>query len=100
MHEGIGESSHSKAMSSHYGRDSTYSKIGARFFWYPMYDDVADFIRSCELCQKQGDIKISTKTELHGVPIPSDVMKHVGVDLCNLPEVDGFHHFVCLYRLF
>ena len=62
-----------------------------------MYDDVADFIRSCELCQKQGDIKISTKTELHSVPIPGNVMKQVSVDLCNLPEVDGFHHlFVCI----
>ena len=97
VHEGIGESSHSKAMSSHHGRDSTYSKIGARFLWYRMYDDVADFIRSCGLCQKQGDIKISTKTELHSVPIPGDVMKQVGVDLCNLPEVDGFHT-ICLFE--
>ena len=52
VHQGIGESSHSTAMSSHYGRDSSYSEIGARFFWYRMYDDVADFIRSCELFVK------------------------------------------------
>ena len=72
-------------------------KIGARFFWYRMYDVAADFIRSCELCQKQGDVKISTKTELHSVPIPGDVMKQVGVDFCNLPEVDEFHYlFVCI----
>ena len=49
-------------------------KLELVFFWYRMYDDVADFIRSCELCQKQGDIKVCTKIELHiGVRTPDGI---------------------------
>ena len=73
VHEGIGESGHSKAMSSHYGRNSTYTKIKNRFFWNRIYDDVADFIKYCELCQKQADLKVNTKTELHNLYADMDV---------------------------
>ena len=37
VHECVGQSTHSKAMASHKGRDSTYSKISERFFWYSIY---------------------------------------------------------------
>ena len=31
-----------KAMASRYERDSTYNKSSAQFFWYSVYNDVAD----------------------------------------------------------
>ena len=37
------------------GRDSTYSKISERFFWYSIYKDVEINIKSCENCQQQCD---------------------------------------------
>ena len=44
IHEGSGDSSHSKAMSAHLGRNPTYEKISAQFFWYGIYDDVSDYV--------------------------------------------------------
>ena len=44
-------------MASHKGRDSAYSKISERFFWYSIYKDVQSYIQSCENCRKQGDLK-------------------------------------------
>ena len=82
IHKGIGESEHSKAMASHKGKNSTYEKVAQRFFWNYIANDVNDFIRSCDQCQKQGDLK-SPKTELKSIPIPASVMKQVGVDICN-----------------
>ena len=41
-------------------------------------------------CQKQGSSTLKTKTELHSIPVPAAVMNQFGVDICNLPEVDGF----------
>ena len=52
VHEGIGQSTHSKAMASHKGRDSTYSKISEDFFWYSVYQNVESYIKSCENCQE------------------------------------------------
>ena len=34
--------------------------------------------------------KSETKTELHVIPVPTAVMNQIGVDICNLPEVDGY----------
>ena len=94
VHCGMGES-----LASHRGKNSTYQTIAARFFWYNISSDVRQFIRTCEQCQKQGDLK-SPKAELKPVPVPSEVMKQVGVDVCNLPNVDGYHHAIVLIDYF
>ena len=41
-------------------------------------------------CQKQGRFTLETKTELHSIPAPTTVMNQVGVDICNIPEGDGY----------
>ena len=38
--------------------------------------------------------------DLQSIPIESEVMKQVGVNLCNLPEVDGFKHLIVLIDYF
>ena len=63
VHSGIGNSEHSKAMASHRGKNSTYEKIAQRFFWYNISNDISDFVKKCEQCQKQGDLK-SPKSDL------------------------------------
>ena len=41
-------------------------------------------------CQKQGSLTFKTKTELHIIPVPTAVMNQIGVDICNLTEVDEY----------
>ena len=99
LHSGIGNSDHSKAMASHRGKNSTYEKIAQRFCWYNISNNISDFVKKCEQCQKQGDLK-SPKADLKPIPIPSTVMKQVGVDICNLPETDGYCHVIVLIDYF
>ena len=77
-------------MASHYGRDSTYNKISARFFWYSIYNDVVDFVKKFMMCQKQESLTRKTKNEPYSIPVPTAVMNKICVDICNLPEVDGY----------
>ena len=49
-----------------------------------------NFVEKCDVCQKQVDLSLKTKTELQNVPIETAVMKQVGIDACNLPKVYGF----------
>ena len=93
IHAGLGEDPHSKALAAHRGRDTTYEKIIARFFWRNIKADVDSFIKECDQCQKQGTLKV-VSTELHSIPVKSEVMHQIGVDLCNLPEVDGYKHLI------
>ena len=99
VHSGFGNSEHSKEMASHRGKNSTYEKIAQRCFWYNISNDISDFVKKCEQCQKQGDLK-SPKADLKPIPIPSTVMKQVGVDICNLPETDGYCHVIVLIDYF
>ena len=94
VHQGLGEELKATALAAHFGRIATYDKIIERFYWYTIYDDVDQFIKNCLRCQKQSSLPKDTDNKLHCVPVPNEVMKQIGVDLCNLPEVDGLKHVV------
>lgn len=36
----------------HFGRDKTRDKIVKRYFWHGMYEDIDEYIKTCEICQK------------------------------------------------
>ena len=52
VHTGIGSSEHPKTMVSHRGKNLTYEQIAQRFFWYNISNDISDFVKKCERCQK------------------------------------------------
>ena len=55
IHEGIGENARSKAMASYRGRESTCQKLSERLFWHGMVNDVKNYIKNCENCQRQSN---------------------------------------------
>ena len=81
-------------MSAHLGRTPTYKKIAARFFWYRIYNNIADYIKKCDRCQRQSSLAPNVKNEMNSVLVSPNVMKQVALDLCLFPEVDGYHHLI------
>ena len=79
VHEGLNETVESVAMSGHRGRDSTYQKVSQRFYWHGIVDDVKNYIRTCQKCQKQGNIIKKIAPELQSIPVESNIMQQVGV---------------------
>ena len=94
IHKGLGENPKAKAMASHRGRDTTYQKVSERFFWYSIFADVSEYVRKCEECQRHGKLQNTISPEMQSIPVPNQVMAQIGVDICNLPDVDGFKHLV------
>ena len=94
IHERSGDTSHSEAMSAHLGRTPTYEKIAARFFWYGIYNDVADYMQNCNRFQRQSSLPPNLKNEMYSVLVSPYVMKQVVLDFCSLPVVDGYHHLI------
>ena len=94
VHEGIGDNSMAKALVAHRDRESTYQKISDRFFWHGMIEDIKEYIKICKSWQQQGKIFKKISPELKCIPVPNEVMKQIGIDLCTLPEVDGFKHLI------
>ena len=81
IHKGAGENVRARALSSHFGRNSTYEKVVKRFYWYSIYEDVNNLIKECTECQKQA-VMPKGQPKLHPISIPSQAMKQVGIDLC------------------
>jgi hypothetical protein len=53
----IVEKCHSSPYGGHYGAFRTHAKIWqSRFFWPTMYQDIKDFVRRCNSCQRHGNI--------------------------------------------
>ena len=96
VHQGIGDDVKAVALAAHYGRSSTYQKVADRFYWYTIYNDVDEYIKKCLRCQKQSSMPKGQENKLHPVPVPTEVMKQIGVDISNLPEVDGYNHVVAI----
>ena len=100
FHEGLGDNAKAIALSSHLGKTSTYQTMTSRFYWYTIVTDVAEYIKSIK-CQRHLAILNNVKHELKSIPVSSNVMKQIGVDLCSLPKVDEFKHvLVCIYYFF
>ena len=84
-------------MASHRGCESTYQKLSERFFWHGMVNEVKNYIKNCENCQRQSNTFKNIFPQLQSIPVPTDVMKQIGIDICKLPEVDGYRHLnVCI----
>ena len=76
-----------------------YDKIAQGFFWYNEAADVNEYVKSYKQCKREGDLR-SPKVQLKSIPVPSSVMKQVGVDICNLPEVNRYLYVVVLIKYF
>ena len=79
VHQGLGNNVKAVAVSSHLERTSTYQKVSSRFYWYTIVNDVADYIKGCDNCQKHLSMPRKVKEELKNVAVPSQVMKKLGL---------------------
>ena len=94
VHQGLGNNVKAVAMSSHLGRTSTYQKVSSRFYWYTIVNNVADYIKGSDHCQKHLSMLKMFKEELKNIAVPSEAMKQIGVDICCLPSVDEFEYLI------
>ena len=65
-----------------------------------MVDDVKNYIKTCQKCQQQGKIFKRISPDLQSIPVDAKVMQQVGVDLCNLPEVNDYKRLIVLMDYF
>src|SRR5688572_30655655 len=45
---------HNHETGGHFGIDATYNKISERYYWKGMYNDIKEYIKSCDACQRRG----------------------------------------------
>src|SRR5271154_5254608 len=76
----------------HRGVPSTFENVTRRYYWKGMYEDVRQFVKTCEECQKRARIRY--EESLH--PTYSlTAFEKIGVDVVFMPKTkDGFKYIV------
>jgi hypothetical protein len=70
---------HVDPTSGHLGIKKTYGRFTERFAWNAVLKDVKEVISTCDKCQRINDKIVTTKPELHPVPVHSP-WNHLGID--------------------
>ncbi|KAF1321579.1 Pol protein, partial [Globisporangium splendens] len=77
---------HDAPASGHLGREKTFLQVSNVFWWPHQYKWVANYVRSCEQCQRVKPAG-KNKAPLHPLPIPQDCWKSVSMDFVfDFPE--------------
>jgi len=75
----------------HRGRDATYKTLSERFFWPNMYDEIAYFVRSCNICQ----LRSKTRPIVAFSPTWSlGILRRFDLDTIHMPDGIGGMKFL------
>jgi Integrase zinc binding domain/Integrase core domain len=83
---------HNHPTSGHLGIESTYNRIKDKYYWNQMFEDIKEYIRSCDSCQRFGRPK---RTEpLHTIPV-GQPFERVGIDIVGpLPVTSRGNRYI------
>ncbi|MCH79343.1 hypothetical protein A2U01_0000091, partial [Trifolium medium] len=82
---------HSTPMGGHSGFLRTYRRIAANIYWIGMQKCVRDFVRACDICQRQKYAATTPGGLLQPLPIPNAIWEELSIDfITGLPKSKGF----------
>ena len=68
---------HNDPTAAHFAVDAMFEKICTRYYWPQMYEDIRNYVRSCDSCQRRG--KNKKNQTLHPIPINTSFYQ-IGID--------------------
>ncbi|GBM03940.1 Retrovirus-related Pol polyprotein from transposon 17.6 [Araneus ventricosus] len=86
LREGIKSLCH-EGTSAHLGSTKTKDKLSRYFYWPGCYQDIEQYVRTCDECQRAGKPNDKKKAPLKLVPVIQEVFSKINIDACGpLPE--------------
>ena len=83
--------SHDDARAGHPGQVRTLEKIRRFYLWPTMKDDVVNYVKTCDSCQRTKPQNIKPLGLLKSLPIPEARFSCIGLDWFSLPtDREGF----------
>lgn len=85
-----------KAGGGHFGIKRTFAAIKQKYWWPKMYQQIKDYITTCDVCQKTKISRSGHPAPLNPLPI-EDVFSRIHIDiLCSLPKTKEGYQYVLL----
>ena len=92
---------HSTPAGGHSGFVRTYRRVAGKLYWIGMKRVVQEFVRSCDVCQRQKYSALSPAGLLQPLLVPELIWEDISLDfITGLPKSKGFEAiFVVVERL-
>jgi Integrase zinc binding domain/Integrase core domain len=83
---------HSHLTAEHFSIDIMFNKIRDRYFWPKMYEDIREYVKTCDACQRRG--KSSDNQRLHPIPVYTPFYQ-IGIDFVGpLPQTSQGNKYI------
>lgn len=79
----------------HHGKQSTFDQVRRRYQWKGLYDDVAEYVKTCEECQRRARKRYEEPLSPIWMTI---VWMKVGVDVVYMPITSTGYGFIVFAR--
>ncbi|MCH86853.1 transposon Tf2-1 polyprotein, partial [Trifolium medium] len=85
------EEFHSTPMGGHSGFLRTYRRMADNIYWVGMQKSIRDFVRACDVCQRQKYAATTPGGLLQPLPVPNQVWEDLSLDfITGLPKSKGY----------
>ena len=83
---------HNDPTSGHFGTEIMFNKIRTRYYWPQMYENIREYVKNCDSCQRRG--KPQTHQLLHPIPVHSPFYQ-IGIDFVGpLPKTSNGNKYI------
>jgi len=83
---------HNSPTAGHFSVDIMFEKIRSRYFWPQMYENIREYVKSCDACQRRG--KSRTQQTLHPIPVHAP-FELIGIDFVGpLPKTKRGNRYI------
>jgi len=84
------QAEHDSQVAGHFGQFKTLERIKANFYWPRMEDEVEEYVRSCDSCQRNKTVRHKKYGLLDPLDIPNRPWEDISMDfIVGLPESHG-----------
>lgn len=86
---------HDAVCGGHFGVNKVYKNIRENFYWENMKRDIADYIRTCDKCQKNKLDRLKTRQPMRITDTPKEAFDKVQVDIVGpLPVTESGNKYL------
>ena len=101
MHSGPDGSLESQSTGGHSGMNKTRQKVTRRYYWKGMTEDIKEYVRTCDRCQRKKTIQLQkTQVSMKSIPIPQKIFSQIGIDLVTMVESEGYKYILTVCDFF
>ena len=83
---------HNDPTAGHFAVDIMFNKIKSRYYWPQMYENIREYVQSCDQCQRRG--RSRRNEPMHPIPVHAPFYR-VGIDIVGpLPRTEQNNKYI------